>query len=414
MLGKGPTITDKTDFTPAYIRRLTEIKNTGSLSQQTIDAIDANLANYAPSEKAPEDKIERDVSDTPPPSDGSLPDSPFNYEGLDINDETEFREVLLNDGKGDTFKADIPWGALTNEQQQDIDNIYNNYPYPNQESDRAKATYDYLNTQLGVVETPTEDVEEKVNELPFFEAGEIPTPEEQTIILESYSRKSFQEVIQAPRRAEFDEGSAGETEYQRKLTNYRAVTERWNRQPASQKIAYFKTFTPEQLANGVNAIKDDDRFVIYPFATIITQPNATNSGDPAKNVLRDIYNKNYRKSEIRGGDPKAYDTATTPQLDTKLTDRKLDTIEGADYLMIKPAFNYLDIIQLLKQNSDLPIAAYHVSGECAMLAAACEKGWLDFEKAMPETLLSIKRAGADVILTYFAKDYAKMYKAGKI
>jgi len=327
MLGKGPTVTDETDFTPAYIRRLTEIKNTGSLSQQTIDAIDANLANYAPPEIAPpEDEIEPDVPNTPPPSDGSLPDSPFNYEGLDINDETEFREVLLNDGKGDTFKADIPWGALTNEQQQDIDNIYNNYPYPNQEQDKATAVYDYLNTQLGVVETPTEDVEEKVNELPFFEAGEIPTPEQQTIILQGYSRKSFQEVIQAPRRAEFDEDAAGEKEYQRKLTNYRAVTERWNRQPPSQKIAYFKTFTPEQLANGVNAIKDDDRFVIYPFATIITQPNATNSGDPAKNVLRDIYNKNYRKSEIRGGDPKAFDTATTPQLDTKLTDRKLDTI----------------------------------------------------------------------------------------
>ena len=330
MLGKGPTVTAETDFTPAYIRRLTEIKNTGSLSQQTIDDIDAKLLNYTPIEIAPpEGEIEPDVPDTPPPSDGSLPDSPFNYEKLDINDETEFREVLLNDGKGDTFKADIPWGALTNEQQQDIDNIYNNYPYPNQERDKATAVYNYLNTQLGIVETPTEDVEEKVNELPFFEAGEIPTPEEQTIILESYSRKSFQEVIQAPRRAEFDEGSAGETEYQRKLTNYRAVTERWNRQPASQKIAYFKTFTPEQLANGVNAIKDDDRFVIYPFATIITQPNATNSGDPAKNVLRDIYNKNYRKSEIRGGDPEAYNTATTPQLDTALTDRKLDTISGA-------------------------------------------------------------------------------------
>ena len=118
-------------------------------------------------------------------------------------------------------------------------------------------------------------------------------------------------------------------------------------------------------------------------------------------------------SAPKTGDKKSYqmDPANSTEA---LREAELDTIEGADYLMIKPALNYLDIIQLLKQNSDLPIAAYHVSGECAMLAAACEKGWLDFEKAMPETLLSIKRAGADVILTYFAKDYAKMYKAGKI
>jgi len=118
-------------------------------------------------------------------------------------------------------------------------------------------------------------------------------------------------------------------------------------------------------------------------------------------------------SAPKAGDKKSYqmDPANSTEA---LREAELDTIEGADYLMIKPALNYLDIIQLLKQNSDLPIAAYHVSGECAMLAAACEKGWLDFEKAMPETLLSIKRAGADVILTYFAKDYAKMYKSGKI
>ena len=88
--------------------------------------------------------------------------------------------------------------------------------------------------------------------------------------------------------------------------------------------------------------------------------------------------------------------------------------EGADFLMVKPALNYLDIIHLLKENSDLPIAAYHVSGECAMLIAACQNGWLDYKKAMPETLLSIRRAGTDAIITYFAKDYAKMYRAGEL
>ncbi|MEZ5042234.1 MAG: porphobilinogen synthase [Saprospiraceae bacterium] len=90
-----------------------------------------------------------------------------------------------------------------------------------------------------------------------------------------------------------------------------------------------------------------------------------------------------------------------------LREAALDTEEGADFLMVKPALHYLDVIAALKQNFDLPIAAYHVSGECAMLLAACRNGWLNYETAMPETLLSIHRAGADVIITYFAKDFAK-------
>jgi porphobilinogen synthase len=97
-----------------------------------------------------------------------------------------------------------------------------------------------------------------------------------------------------------------------------------------------------------------------------------------------------------------------------LIEAELDTTEGADFLMIKPALNYLDIIHLLKDNFELPIAAYHVSGECAMLIAACQKGWLNYEQAMPETLLSIHRAGADVILTYFAKDFAKLQHFGRL
>lgn len=97
-----------------------------------------------------------------------------------------------------------------------------------------------------------------------------------------------------------------------------------------------------------------------------------------------------------------------------LLEGMLDSDEGADYLMVKPALNYLDIIHVMRENFDLPIAAYHVSGECAMLIAACQNGWLDYKKAMPETLLSIRRAGADAILTYFAKDYAKMVQNGEI
>jgi porphobilinogen synthase len=90
----------------------------------------------------------------------------------------------------------------------------------------------------------------------------------------------------------------------------------------------------------------------------------------------------------------------------------LDEAEGADYLMVKPALCYLDVIQTLRENSVLPIAAYNVSGEYAMLKAAGEKGWINYDSAMPEMLLSIKRAGADIILTYFAKEYAQMKVEG--
>ncbi|MCS4435006.1 porphobilinogen synthase [Aquiflexum gelatinilyticum] len=93
-----------------------------------------------------------------------------------------------------------------------------------------------------------------------------------------------------------------------------------------------------------------------------------------------------------------------------LIEAELDTNEGADFLMVKPALAYLDIIRLLKDNSNLPIAAYNVSGEYAMVKAASQKGWLDGERAMLESLLSIKRAGANVILSYFAKEYATLVK----
>lgn len=91
-----------------------------------------------------------------------------------------------------------------------------------------------------------------------------------------------------------------------------------------------------------------------------------------------------------------------------LIEAGLDTLEGADFLMVKPALAYLDVIRLLKDHSNLPIAAYNVSGEYAMIKAAGEKGWLDPQRAMLESLLSIKRAGASVILSYFAKEYAEI------
>lgn len=90
-----------------------------------------------------------------------------------------------------------------------------------------------------------------------------------------------------------------------------------------------------------------------------------------------------------------------------LREATLDVDEGADILMVKPAVAYLDIIARLRDEFDLPIAAYHVSGEYAMIKAAAEKGWIDGDRVMAETLLAIRRAGADIILTYFAKEMAR-------
>ena len=88
---------------------------------------------------------------------------------------------------------------------------------------------------------------------------------------------------------------------------------------------------------------------------------------------------------------------------------RLDLSEGADFLMVKPGLAYLDVISHLSQNFDLPIAAYNVSGEYAMVKAAAANGWIDGQKVMEEILVSFKRAGADVILTYFAKEFAQGY-----
>jgi len=90
-----------------------------------------------------------------------------------------------------------------------------------------------------------------------------------------------------------------------------------------------------------------------------------------------------------------------------LLEAQLDEEEGADILMVKPGMPYLDVIKGLHEQSNLPIAAYHVSGEYAMLKAAALNGWLDERKAVLEALLSIRRAGATVILTYYAKQAAQ-------
>ena len=84
----------------------------------------------------------------------------------------------------------------------------------------------------------------------------------------------------------------------------------------------------------------------------------------------------------------------------------LDVAEGADMLMVKPAVPYLDIVRLIRDRFELPVAAYHVSGEYAMIKAAAERGWIDEARVVLETLLCCRRAGADLVLTYYAKEAA--------
>lgn len=109
------------------------------------------------------------------------------------------------------------------------------------------------------------------------------------------------------------------------------------------------------------------------------------------------------------GDKKTYQMNPANSKEA-LIEADLDMEEGADFLMVKPALAYLDIIKLLSENYPVPIAAYNVSGEYSMIKAAANRGWLDGDRAMLESLLSIKRAGAKVILTYFAKEFAEYSK----
>ncbi|WP_426670876.1 porphobilinogen synthase [Mucilaginibacter sp. McL0603] len=103
------------------------------------------------------------------------------------------------------------------------------------------------------------------------------------------------------------------------------------------------------------------------------------------------------------GDKKTYQMNPANQREA-LIEADLDEAEGADFLMVKPALPYLDVIKLLKDNTELPIAAYNVSGEYAMVKAAIQKGWLNEQRAITEVLTSIRRAGATAILTYHAKE----------
>jgi porphobilinogen synthase len=115
------------------------------------------------------------------------------------------------------------------------------------------------------------------------------------------------------------------------------------------------------------------------------------------------------ESTPRFGDRKSYQM-DPPNAREALREVALDVEEGADIVMVKPALPYLDIIHQVRSTFRLPVAAYQVSGEYSMIQAAARAGWLDGERAMMETLVAIKRAGADLILTYFAKEAAQLLR----
>jgi porphobilinogen synthase len=114
-------------------------------------------------------------------------------------------------------------------------------------------------------------------------------------------------------------------------------------------------------------------------------------------------------SAPKSGDKKTYQMNPANKREA-LLEAQLDFEEGADMMMVKPALCYLDVIHMLRENFPIPITAYNVSGECAMVYAASKSGYLNYDLAVYEILLSIRRAGADGILTYFAKDFAQMIR----
>ncbi|MFK5925936.1 MAG: porphobilinogen synthase [Desulfuromusa sp.] len=109
------------------------------------------------------------------------------------------------------------------------------------------------------------------------------------------------------------------------------------------------------------------------------------------------------------GDRRSYQMDPANRLEA-LREAKQDVAESADFLMVKPALAYLDVLRELRDNFDLPLVAYNVSGEYSMVKAAAEKGWIDGDRVMMETLLGMKRAGADLIITYHAKEVARLLR----
>jgi porphobilinogen synthase len=114
-----------------------------------------------------------------------------------------------------------------------------------------------------------------------------------------------------------------------------------------------------------------------------------------------------------GGDRRAYQQDYRGEVDAR-REVALDVAEGADIVMVKPALSYLDVIAATAARVDVPVAAYHVSGEYSMVHAAAERGWIDGDAVALEQLTAIKRAGADIVLTYFTRWFAESVASGAL
>jgi len=150
------------------------------------------------------------------------------------------------------------------------------------------------------------------------------------------------------------------------------------------------------MVGAIRSALDDEGYPLIPILSYAAKYSSSFYGP-----FRDAVD-----SSPQFGDRKSYQMDPANRREA-LKEVELDIKEGADIIMVKPALPYLDIIRDVKERWDIPIAAYNVSGEYAMIKAAAENGWLDGDAAMLESLISIKRAGADIILTYFAKEAAK-------
>ncbi len=181
-----------------------------------------------------------------------------------------------------------------------------------------------------------------------------------------------------------------------------------NKMSLAQAAAGFDILGPSDMMDGrvesIREVLDENGFVDTSIMSYTAKYASAFYGP-----FRDALDSAPIKNAAIPNDKKTYQMNPANKREA-IIEAELDELEGADFIMVKPALHYLDIIHLLKEKTALPIVSYHVSGECAMLTAACQKGWLDYNTAMPETLLCIKRAGSSAIITYFAKDFAKMKK----
>ena len=185
-----------------------------------------------------------------------------------------------------------------------------------------------------------------------------------------------------------------------------ATLELLSRQALSHVRAGADMIAPSDMMDGrVGAIRkvlDDHQLVDVPIMAYSAK-YATSYYGPFREAA---------ESKPQFGDRKSYQMDPANG-DEALREVRLDIEEGADIVMVKPALPYLDIIYRVKQTFNIPVAAYNVSGEFALVKAAAQLGWVDGDQVMMESLTSIRRAGADLILTYFAKDASRILEGGK-